>query len=80
MLGVLASIGVLGLRYREDTGNAFEQTRYLLPLLPLYAAGLALAIRGAGERLERPLAALVVVLAMAHGLFAQLLVISRYYG
>ena len=29
---------------------------------------------------ERPVAALVVTLALAHGLFAQLLVISRFYG
>ena len=51
-----------------------------MPLLPLYAAGVALAARGAGRRFERPVAALVVTLALAHGLFAQLLVISRFYG
>ena len=78
--GLLVSIGVLGLRYRQDTGYAFEQARYLLPLLPLYGAGVALAARGVGRRFERRLGALIVVLAMAHGLFAQLLVISRYYG
>jgi 4-amino-4-deoxy-L-arabinose transferase-like glycosyltransferase len=78
--GVMASIGVLGLRYRVDTGFSFEQARYLLPFLPLYAAGLVLAIRGAGKRFERSLAALAIVVVMAQGLFAQLLVISRYYG
>jgi 4-amino-4-deoxy-L-arabinose transferase-like glycosyltransferase len=78
--GLLVSIGVLGLRYRRDTGFIFEQARYLLPFVPLYAAGLALAARGAGARLERPVGAVVVMLAMAHGLFAQLLVISRFYG
>jgi hypothetical protein len=78
--GLLVSIGVLGLRYRRDTGFAFEQARYLLPFLPLYASGLALAARGIGARLERQLGAIIVVLAMAHGLFAQLLVISRFYG
>jgi 4-amino-4-deoxy-L-arabinose transferase-like glycosyltransferase len=78
--GLLVSIGVLGLRYRRDTGFAFEQARYLLPFVPLYAAGLALAARGVGARFERELGALIVVLAMAHGLFAQLLVISRFYG
>jgi hypothetical protein len=71
---------VLGLRYRRDTGFAFEQARYLLPFLPLYATGLALAARGIGVRFERQLGAIIVMLAMAHGLFAQLLVISRFYG
>jgi 4-amino-4-deoxy-L-arabinose transferase-like glycosyltransferase len=78
--GLLASIGVLGLRYRLDTGFAFEQARYLLPFLPLYAAGVVLAARGVGRRFELPLATVLVVLAMAHGLFAQLLVVSRFYG
>lgn len=78
--GLLASIGILGLRYFDDTGNRFEQARYLLPLLPLYGAFVALAVRAAGERIARPLAALVLVALIAHGLFAQLLVISRFYG
>ena len=78
--GVLVSIGLLGISYRQSTGNIFEQARYLLPLLPLYAAGVALAARGIGRRLERQLGALIVVVVLAHGLFAQLLVISRYYG
>jgi 4-amino-4-deoxy-L-arabinose transferase-like glycosyltransferase len=78
--GLLVSIGLLGISYRHNTGFTFEQARYLLPLLPLYGAGVALAARGAGARFERPLAAVIVVVAMAHGLFAQLLVISRFYG
>jgi 4-amino-4-deoxy-L-arabinose transferase-like glycosyltransferase len=78
--GLLVSIGLLGISYRRNTGFTFEQARYLLPLLPLYAAGVALAARGAGARFERPLAAVIVALAMGHGLFAQLLVISRFYG
>ena len=78
--GVLLSVGLLGISYRQNTGNTFEQARYLLPLLPLYGAGVALAARGIGRRLERQLGALIVVLVLAHSLFAQLLVISRYYG
>ena len=80
VLALLGSIGVQGLQYRADTGFTFEQARYLLPLVPLYAVALALAARGAGARFERPVAAVIVSLAMAHGLFAQLLVISRFYG
>jgi 4-amino-4-deoxy-L-arabinose transferase-like glycosyltransferase len=78
--GLLASIGLQGISYRANTGFTFEQARYLLPLVPLYGAGVALAARGAGARFERPLAALIVVVALGHGLFAQLLVVSRFYG
>ena len=78
--GLLGSIGFLGIRYRKDTGFAFEQARYLLPLLPLYATGVALAALGAGKRLGRPLGAALVVLALGHGVFAQLLVIARFYA
>jgi 4-amino-4-deoxy-L-arabinose transferase-like glycosyltransferase len=79
-VGLLVSIGLLGLRYRSDTGFTFEQARYLLPLLPLYGAAAAGAAVAAGPRFSRPLGALLVALAAVHGLFAQLLVISRFYG
>ena len=78
--GLLGSIGFLGIRYRQDSGFAFEQARYLLPLLPLYASGLVLAALAVGRRWGRPLGAAIVMLALAHGVFAQLLVISRFYG
>lgn len=78
--GLLVSIGFSGVRYRKDTGMGFEQARYLFPLLPLYAAAVALAALGAGRRLARPVGAGVVVLAMGHSVFAQLLVIGRFYA
>jgi 4-amino-4-deoxy-L-arabinose transferase-like glycosyltransferase len=78
--GLLVSIGVLGLRYRRNTGFEFEQARYLLPLVALYGAGVAAAALGAGRRFGRPVGAVLVSLAAVHGLFAQLLVISRFYG
>jgi 4-amino-4-deoxy-L-arabinose transferase-like glycosyltransferase len=78
--GLLVSIGVSGFRYRADTGSAFEQARYLFPLLPLYGAGGALAALGAGRRLARPVGAGLVVLALAHSFFAQLVVIGRFYA
>jgi 4-amino-4-deoxy-L-arabinose transferase-like glycosyltransferase len=78
--GLLGSIGFLGIRYREDSGNVFEQARYLLPLLPLYASALILAALAAGRRWGRPLGAAIVVLGLAHGVFAQLLVIARFYA
>jgi hypothetical protein len=73
-------IGWQGVTYRHDTGFPFEQARYLLPLLGLYGLLVALAARGAGRRWGPAVGAALVMLAMAHGLFAGLLTISRYYG
>jgi 4-amino-4-deoxy-L-arabinose transferase-like glycosyltransferase len=78
--GLLGSIGFLGIRYRADSGFAFEQARYLLPLLALYASAVALAALAVGRRWGRQLGAALVVLALAQGVFAQLLVIGRFYA
>jgi hypothetical protein len=79
-LGLLGAIGYAGLRYRLSSGYTFEQARYLFPLVPLYALFIVLAAKGAGRRWAPALGAALVVLAMAHGLFAETLTISRYYG
>lgn len=78
--GLLAAIGWQGVTYHRDTGFTFEQGRYLLPLLAFYGLLVALAARGAGRRWGPAVGAALVVLAMAHGLFAELLTIARYYG
>jgi Predicted membrane protein (DUF2142) len=79
-LGLLGAIGYAGIRYRLANGYPFEQARYLFPLVCLYAAFIVLVARGAGRRWAPALGGLLVVLAMAHGLFAETLTISRYYG
>jgi hypothetical protein len=79
-LGLLGAIGYAGVRYHLSTGYAFEQARYLFPLLALYALFLVLAARGAGPRWSRAVGGALVLLAMAHGLFAETLTITRYYG
>ncbi len=79
-VGLLAVIGVAGYRARVDGGGPFEQARYLLPLLPLYAAGVACAARLWGPRRGPLVAAVLVALALGHVVFAQLLTISRFYG
>jgi hypothetical protein len=79
-LGLLGAIGYAGIRYRYTNGAEFAQARYLFPLLVLYALFVVLAARGAGRRWAPALGAALVVLAMAHGLFAETLTISRYYG
>lgn len=79
-VGLLAAIGYSGIRYRLSTGYPFEQARYLFPLLVFYATFVVLAARALPRNWARALGAALVLLALAHGLFAETLTISRYYG
>jgi hypothetical protein len=79
-IGLLAAIGYAGIRYRLRTGSLFEQARYLFPLLAFYGTFVVVAARGLPRRWAPLGGALIVILAMAHGLFAETLTISRYYG
>ena len=79
-LGVLGEIGYAGIRYLMSTGSHFEQARYLFPMLALYGLFVVVVARGAGRRWAPSLGAALVLLAMAHSLFAETLTISRYYG
>ena len=79
-LGLLGAIGYAGIRYRLSTGLPFEQARYLFPLLVFYGLFIVLAARGLPRRWAPVLGGVLVVVAMAHGLFAETLTISRYYG
>jgi len=79
--GLLTLVGITS--YDGDViggGGAFWEPRYLVPLLPLFAAALALAARGAGRHLGPLAGVLIVVLVLGHDVFSQLLVVSRYYG
>jgi hypothetical protein len=81
VVGVLVMIGAAS--YTSDAvlhKVAFGEPRYLLPLLPLLGAVIALAVRGAGRRWAPVVGAAIVVLFLAHDLFSQLQVIARYYG
>lgn len=79
-LGLLGAIGYAGIRYRFANGEIFEQARYLFPLVAFYGLFVVLAANAPPRRWAPLLGALLVVLAMAHGLFAETLTISRYYG
>ena len=77
---LLTLIALVALRGWAPGIGAAAQGRYLLPLLPLLAAVIALALRGAGARWGRPLGALVVVAALAWSACAQLVVVAAYYA
>jgi hypothetical protein len=78
--GLVVAVSFAGYRAVTVSGEAFEQTRYLFPLLPLYGALVAVAARGAGRRWGPVVGAFLVVLAMGHDLFAQLITVARYYA
>jgi 4-amino-4-deoxy-L-arabinose transferase-like glycosyltransferase len=79
--GLLALIGANS--YVSDAVlhiGAYWQPRYLLPLIPLLGAALALAVRGAGSRWAPVAATLIALLFLAQDLFGQLQTIARFYG
>jgi 4-amino-4-deoxy-L-arabinose transferase-like glycosyltransferase len=78
--GLCVTIGVQSYRYLIANGGVFEQARYLLPLLALYGAVIALAVRFGGRRWGPVLAAGLVLLAIGHDLYAQAITVARYYG
>jgi uncharacterized membrane protein len=81
VLGVLVMIGASS--YLSDAVGheaPFGEPRYLLPLLPLLGAVIALAVRGGGRRWAPVVGAAMVVLFLGHDIFSQLQVIARYYG
>lgn len=79
-LGLLVLIGTVSFVGFPHRVAEFVEPRYLLPLLPLLAAVFALAARGAGKRWGPAVGVLLVLLVLAHDIFSQLLVVSRFYG
>ncbi len=81
---VAMSVGLMLLiavsAHRGTEGAGWAQPRYLLPLLPLAAAVLTLAARGAGRRWGPVVGVLLVVLFLGQDVFSQLQVIARFYG
>jgi hypothetical protein len=79
-VGVLLLVGADSYQDFPEHAAEYGQARYLLPLLPLLGAVLALAARGAGRRWGPPAGALILLLLFGHDLFSQLQTIARYYG
>jgi 4-amino-4-deoxy-L-arabinose transferase-like glycosyltransferase len=78
--GLCIEIGVESYRTLVTTDSIFEQPRYLLSGLCIYAAIVALASRLPGRRWGVAVGTLIVMLAFAHDLISQMLVIGRYYA
>lgn len=79
-IGLMGLIGAASYHAFPTTDAEFAQARYLLPLLPLLGAVLALAARGAGRRWGPTVGVSIVILFVAHDVFSQLQVLARYYG
>ncbi|HEY3960373.1 MAG TPA: DUF2142 domain-containing protein [Solirubrobacteraceae bacterium] len=80
-VGVLAMVGASS--YIGDVIDheaPFGEPRYLLPMLPLFGAVMALAVRAGGRRWAPVVGAALVMLILGHDVFSQLQVIARYYG
>src|SRR3954454_5206203 len=80
VLGLMALLAVVGYHYELKFATYFQSPRYLFALLPLGAAIVAMAARGAGRRFGPAVGAVLVVLVMALSVFAQLAALERYYG
>jgi Predicted membrane protein (DUF2142) len=79
-IGMMALMGADSYRRFPSLDAEYAEVRYLLPMLPLLGAVLALAARGAGRRWGPAVGTLIVVLFLAHDIFSQLLVVARFYG
>jgi ABC-type maltose transport system permease subunit len=76
--GVMGAVG-LAIYRLSSFGQPVAQARYLLPLLPVYAAIIALASRAGGRRFGPAIAAAIVVTMSAHGFAAVMLSLHQYY-
>ena len=78
--GVVVVIAWADYSAKIQGASLFEQGRYLLPLLALFAALVGVALRGLGDRVGRPVGAALVMAMLAASVFAQLMTIDRFYG
>jgi hypothetical protein len=79
-LGLLVIVGLSGYKVFPGVNAEYAQPRYMLPLIALLGAVVALAARGAGRRWGPVVGTLIVVLFLAHDVFSQMLVAGRFYA
>lgn len=79
-LGFALMVNIAGWGYRLDTGGVnFEQTRYLFPMLGLYAAAVGAAVLAFPRRWRPGVTAVVATAATLHVVAAWGLTLLRYY-
>jgi hypothetical protein len=78
--GEIVLLGLVDYQSHVTGAAPYEQARYLLPLGALYAAVIAIAARAGGRRWGPVLGAALVMLAIAHSVFGQLITLTRFYG
>ncbi len=79
-IGLMGLIGASSYLAYPRANAEFAQARYLLPLIPLLGAVVALAARGAGRRWGPVVGAAMVLLFLGHDIFSQLQEVARFYG
>jgi hypothetical protein len=79
-IGLLVLVGASSYASFPGVDAEFAEARYMLPMLALLGAVLALAARGAGRRWGPVVGTLIVVLFLSHNIFSLLQVAARYYG
>ena len=79
LLGVLGAVGTVDYQAAVAGTARFEQARYLLPLLALYAAVFGVGAKALGPRLGRLILPALWVLVALHTFAAMALTANRYY-
>jgi hypothetical protein len=79
-LGMLVLIGSASYQHFPEQAGTYGEPRYLLPLLPLAGAWLALSARGAGRRFGPATGVVIVMLFVGWNLASQLQLIARFYS
>jgi hypothetical protein len=79
-VGFALMVNIAGWGYRLDAGANFEQTRYLFPMLGLYAAAVGAAVLAFPARWRAAATAFVAVAATLHVVAAWGLTLLRYYA
>jgi 4-amino-4-deoxy-L-arabinose transferase-like glycosyltransferase len=79
-LGVMVLVGADSYLAYPAYYASYGQARYLLPMIPLLGAVVALASRAGGRRWGPVLGTLIVLTFFAHDLFSQLQTVARFYG
>lgn len=77
---LLLAIASSGFYSRSTGAIGFEQARYLLPLMPIAIAGIALAVRQLPARLHAAAAAALCVIGLLHGTTLWLMTVGRYFA